>query len=473
MIRKSVQYDAATSGAATQRRPANLLLLTVYCLLPAVCLAADCESGACRQAEQPHPAVVRIMNASARYVSYGSGTLVEKDEQSGLVLTCAHLFQGARGEVTVVLPDGTRRGGRVIAVDETWDLAAVEIAAPAASPVIVSADPPRPGDLLQSCGYGREGRYACNRGRALGYARTTTSRTHETLELTGMAREGDSGGPVFNARGELVAVLWGTDGRTVEATYCGRVRSFLASLLGRRCRPVGPPASPLIRPPVTVDPGPKAPSPGQTPASPPSPSADRLEEIRRRLESHEGTLRERGEGLQQAIALAGELKRRIENVETTVGGDRLRALVREAAAEIVTQAAPSLLERVLPAALTALGWTGPPSIAVIVALRLMARARSRRRQNQAQGNASRNQPRRSALNDDYAGQLAGVFALSGHSPLADATLGREYDEQLRQAETSSDGALARWAKNLRQRVADKFYRIHSESPAPGDPVQST
>ena len=44
------------------------------------------------------------------------------------------------------------------------------------------------------------------------------------------------------------------------------------------------------------------------------------------------------------------------------------------------------------------------------------------------------------LHDDYAGQLLSVFAQSGRSPTQDATLGREYDDEIRRAEESSDGA---------------------------------
>jgi hypothetical protein len=66
--------------------------------------------------------------------------------------------------------------------------------------------------------------------------------------------------------------------------------------------------------------------------------------------------------------------------------------------------------------------------------------------------------------------LAEVYALSGRSATADATLGREYDEQLSRAEQSSDAVLAAWAKRIRRTVADKFYRIHADSPLPAEPV---
>lgn len=44
-----------------------------------------------------------------------------------------------------------------------------------------------------------------------------------------MAREGDSGGPIFNERGELAGVLFGSGGGTTAGSYAGRVREFLKS----------------------------------------------------------------------------------------------------------------------------------------------------------------------------------------------------------------------------------------------------
>jgi hypothetical protein len=315
---------------------------------------------------------------------------------------------------------------------------------------------------LQSCGFGPDGRYGCNQGRALGYARTLAGTTHETLTLSGAAREGDSGGPVFNGRGELVAVVWGTDGRTVEGTYCGRIRRFLAGLLspGRRPAPLRP-VPPGASPPDTAPPFESRP-PG---------SGSLLEEIRGRLESQGQVLGERIGKIEAAAGLAERLKERIEKAESAVGAENLRALVREVAGGIVGEAAPGLLEKVLPVALGALGWTAPPSLALILGIRLAAGVLKRRAVRRKRGVAGRPGAERAkpAIPDQYAKQLAGVYALSGRSPVADATLGREYDEELRRTEESSDAGLARWAKGLRERVARRFYRIHSEAPLPAEP----
>jgi len=74
------------------------------------------------------------------------------------------------------------------------------------------------------------------------------------------------------------------------------------------------------------------------------------------------------------------------------------------------------------------------------------------------------------LNDDYARQLQDVFQLSGRSPEQDATLGRDYDEELSRAAQSSDPQLSSWARALRDRVATRFQRIHGPAPLPADPI---
>lgn len=459
------------------------------CLLPAGCwllgmatlqslASAQCVPDRCSPASVPHAAVARVVNVTAdgsRH--YGSGTLVHKDGKQGIVLSCAHLFRSGTGNVLITFPDGRAYQANLAAVDHAWDLAALSIAAPGASQVKIAEDHPRPGDPLRSCGYGADGRYWCNQGRALGYAKAGTTSTYETLWLSGHARDGDSGGPVFNQRGELVAVVWGTDGRTVGGTYCGRIRRFLAKILSL----VGLPRQRPGLVPVT---------PGRSCPGRPSPlvPGEPLDEVRQQLEGLAGRLEEgkrqghereqswgqRFERIEKAVALVAALKGRIENAEVAVGSENLRAVVRDVASGLIADRAPGLVQTVLPAALAALGWTAPPSIAVILAVRLLAvvlRRRADRRTRRAPA-ATRRWPERSApLNDQYARQLAEVYALSGHSPIADATLGREYDKELSQAEQSSDGTLARWARKLRQRVAERFYRIHGESPLPAEPPE--
>ncbi len=424
-------------------RPVAFCIVLMVCLLPATC-PAQCVGDICRPSATPHGAVARIVSAEAGGVRcYGSGTLVHRDDTRSVVLTCSHLFADGADNVSVTFPGGRGYAAKLLCVDRAWDLAALEIGPTDRTPVSVADDYPRPGEPLESCGYGRAGGYWCNRGKALGYVKTAGGTTWETLELSGTARQGDSGGPVFNRRGQLAAVLWGTDGRTVEATYCGRIRKFLARVFGR--------LKPAQRPNIPAD------------SSPPQENPSRLGEIRARLDK-----------LENLLTVASGLKSRIEEVETT-GGENVRAVAREVAIATLADRAPGAIEAILPGLLAALGWTGPPALAAIFALKLAAAMLRRRRRKRSQLPTSDLQPPTSnkPLNDEYASQLAGVYALSGRSPIADVTLGREYDEQLRQAHQSSDPALAGWARQLRDRVARKFYRIHDQSPLPADPVGTT
>ncbi len=51
------------------------------------------------------------------------------------------------------------------------------------------------------------------------------------VELSAAARNGDSGGPIFNSRGELAGVLFGAASGRTTGSYCGRVRWFLGPII--------------------------------------------------------------------------------------------------------------------------------------------------------------------------------------------------------------------------------------------------
>jgi thioredoxin family protein len=74
-----------------------------------------------------------------------------------------------------------------------------------------------------------------------------------------------------------------------------------------------------------------------------------------------------------------------------------------------------------------------------------------------------------SLNDDYAAQLNELYALSGRSPTADATLGREFDRVLTEDSKGND-QVALYARNKLREVYDKFRRIHDNTPTPAEPI---
>ncbi len=187
-------------------------------------------AGAAWPPTAPHPAVVRVMSPLADGAAFGSGTLVSVNRHCGLVVTNWHVVRDATGQILVTFPDGFRSGATVLRVDRDWDLAALVVWRPNVSPVPLSADAPRPGDALTIAGYG-SGNYRTASGRCTQYVAPGTNRPFEMVELSAAARNGDSGGPIFNSRGELAGVLFGSASGRTTGSYCGRVRGFLAPIV--------------------------------------------------------------------------------------------------------------------------------------------------------------------------------------------------------------------------------------------------
>ena len=57
------------------------------------------------------------------------------------------------------------------------------------------------------------------------------NKPYEMVELSVAARQGDSGGPIFNSQGELAGVLWGAGWGTTSGSYSGRVAAFVAAIM--------------------------------------------------------------------------------------------------------------------------------------------------------------------------------------------------------------------------------------------------
>jgi serine protease Do len=177
----------------------------------------------------PHPAVARIIVPEEDAIAYGSGTLVDARDQYGLVVTNWHVVRDSKGTVEVVFPSGFRSQARPLKVDKDWDLAALVIWRPPIEPVHISALPPKPGDLLTIHGYG-QGQYRVATGHCTQFFAPKESFPCEMVELDVEARQGDSGGPIFNDRGEIAGVLFGAGEGTTIGSFAPRVQSFLTSL---------------------------------------------------------------------------------------------------------------------------------------------------------------------------------------------------------------------------------------------------
>jgi hypothetical protein len=180
----------------------------------------------------PHPAVARISVPEGGAYSLGSGTLVDVYDRYGLVLTNWHVVRDARGDVGVAFPNGFQSAARVLHVDEMWDLAALLVwSPPDIAPMALAELIPQPGDTLTIAGYG-QGPYREATGHCTQYVAPGEASQFEMVEVSVRARQGDSGGPIINVRGELAGVLFGSTRRATSGSHVGRVRTFLAEIGG-------------------------------------------------------------------------------------------------------------------------------------------------------------------------------------------------------------------------------------------------
>ncbi len=185
----------------------------------------------------------------------GSGVLVRWGKRT-VVITARHVVVKAK-RVLVDFHNGKRRKARVLKVNVRWDCAVLDIgAAPE------GIEPARmafgndatfqDGDRLESCGYGADDKLASNSGLFKGYRRSTAAMQgpDDWMVISGHARQGDSGGPVFDSKGRVVGVLWGTDGQTVVCVQPGRIHVMLNEVIAQRLaiynrRPTPPALGPL------------------------------------------------------------------------------------------------------------------------------------------------------------------------------------------------------------------------------------
>jgi len=219
-----------------------------------------------RPSSDPQPgepwfaAVCRVTGSEGRGVSsVGSGVLVNWNGRR-LVLTAYHVIQGTTDRVVRFAGGASARLVRARG-DATWDYGFGELENEAGTlPCAVDLDDGDKrlpdGEPLVSCGLGGDGRLAINRGRFLRYSAANGQTEGNWLVLSGQARSGDSGGPIFR-RGKVAGVLWGTDRAEVVGTQIGLIHWPLTSLY--------PPPRPPERSPIVT------PSPRHlvTPSTPP------------------------------------------------------------------------------------------------------------------------------------------------------------------------------------------------------------
>ncbi len=304
-----------------------------------------------RPSQRPIPGVCRIAVQRGRETVYGSGALVWRGSKRAVVLSVQHLFRGRRGRVIVTFPNGEQYEAERVETNAEPDLGAVVIPRPNVEPVPIFTDDPQPGEQVTFCGYGPGGQYRSVTGTLRGYGRNTTGKAHDLI-VTGAARMGDSGGPMLNQRGELVGVIWGTDGTETRGAFNGRVCQFVntdryalpwnAEVEQERIRAdagaYAPPPAPLV--PV-APPSTSGPAVDTTARQMAQAALDRIGALAKEIEEADAAIGTATDAAEQAATIAaeaaGEAQAATEDVTTMEGGlrDRIKERIKEGVLPIV------------------------------------------------------------------------------------------------------------------------------------------
>lgn len=169
---------------------------------------------------------VRVVVQLPGAYSFGSGVVVGANGREAVVLTAAHCVRD-QGPITIMQPWGTVSAGRIILADHATDVAVLACPAGEVPTAPVRVEPPIPAETLTVGGYGQTGDYQAAAVRVMQYVETAHNRGG-CVELSSPVRQGDSGGPVLDAAGNVVGIVWGSDARASVATHSGIIERVMA-----------------------------------------------------------------------------------------------------------------------------------------------------------------------------------------------------------------------------------------------------
>lgn len=234
------------SHVATRRRKSsNLVALAAFITAAVVVVAViGIAEESAPTTRAPLEAVFRIEGLGCkRNATRTVGTVITEPLADGgqLLLTVAHGVVGQ--EVMEIVTGATRVPLRLVAVDSDWDLALLHASSPLQRDdgTVVGAVPFSEGRVGNASFVVLEGSSKVLEGavvRPAYVAKRLRIRTENIylsdvgkrtvrpgLEVQTVAVVGDSGGPLFNANGEMVGLVWGTSRKSRGRSWATRVQA--------------------------------------------------------------------------------------------------------------------------------------------------------------------------------------------------------------------------------------------------------
>jgi len=183
---------------------------------------------------QAHPAADPFVQALAASVrlriedehghSWGSGTIIDAQENAALILTCGHVFRDSRGQgrITVDLfgpnaPQGLR--GYMVSYDLKRDIGLLRIETEGRVPAVRVAahlGQVQPGDAVASIGCASGGNPEVHPSRINSVNKFLGP---PNLQVAGQPVQGRSGGGLFNRQGEIIGVCNAADPADNEGLF--------------------------------------------------------------------------------------------------------------------------------------------------------------------------------------------------------------------------------------------------------------
>ena len=153
--------------------------------------------------------------------SLGSGVLISDD---GYVVTNSHVIGSQRAEITVVFADKHEAPAKIIGIDKATDLALVKVAKPAQPPLKWGdSSKTRVAEWVLAIGSPYQLNQTVTLGiiSALGRRNLGFSELEDFIQTDAAINQGNSGGALINARGELIGINTGILSTTQGGGYQG------------------------------------------------------------------------------------------------------------------------------------------------------------------------------------------------------------------------------------------------------------